>query len=561
MSKLYENLKTLNECFFHWEKTTPNNIFLRQPQGENWKTLTYAEAGQEARKMTSALRQMGLKKGDHIGISSKNCYHWILADLAILMGGYVSVPFYPSLTKDQLNEVVTKADLKAIFCGKYDKWGNRSEGIPDEVQVIRFPHYKGNAKVEIGTDWNELVNSNKPFEENYIPELDDLWTILFTSGTTGTPKGVMHTHKAPALIFRNEELTDFLGKSQLKAYRYFSFLPLNHVAERLGVASPAICYGGSISFAESLATFAKNLQDTQPTSIFAVPRIWTKFYLGVLAKMPQKRMDTLFKIPLVSGMIKKKLRTALGLRDAQITATGAAITPKYLKDWYSKLGIHLIEAYGMTEVCGSITNGPRRDSPSDSVGEVVPNCQIKIDPDTQEILMASPWMMKGYYKDPELTAKVLVDGWMHSGDRGWVDENGFLRVVGRVKDSFKTSKGQFIIPNPIEEKLGQSDFIEQVCVAGLTTPQPVALVNLSEIALATEKSEVEKILQAELEKTNATLKSYQKVSTIIINKDTWSESNQMLTPTLKIRRGKIDENYNDKYLGWHEASGKVVWEA
>jgi long-chain acyl-CoA synthetase len=561
MSKLYENLKTLNECFFHWEKTTPGSIFLRQPQGENWKTLTYAEAGQEARKMTSALRAAGLKKGDHIGISSKNCYHWILADLAIMMGGYISVPFYPSLPKDQLNEVIIKADLKAIFCGKYDAWGDRAEGIPDNVIVIRFPHYTGNSKVEIGEKWNELIASNIPFKENYIPDLDDLWTILFTSGTTGTPKGVMHTYKAPAMIFRNEELTNFLGKNQLKSYKYFSFLPLNHVAERLGVSSPAIYYGGSISFAESLATFAKNLQDTQPSSIFAVPRIWTKFYLGVLAKMSQKKMDMLFKIPIISGIVKRKLRTALGLRDAQITATGAAITPQYLKDWYAKLGLHLIEAYGMTEVCGSITNGPGRNTPSDSVGEVVPNCKIKVDPVTQEILMASPWMMKGYYKDPDLTAKVIIDGWMHSGDRGWIDKNGFLRVVGRVKDSFKTSKGQFIIPNPIEEKLSQSDFIEQVCVAGLTTPQPVALVNLSEIAMATEKEQIEKILNEELKRTNANLSGYQKISTIIINKEIWSESNEMLTPTLKIRRGKIDERYNDKYLAWHEANEKVVWEA
>ena len=460
-----------------------------------------------------------------------------------------------------MNEVIIKADLKAIFCGKYDAWGDRAEGIPDNVIVIRFPHYTGNSKVEIGEKWNELIASNIPFKENYIPDLDDLWTILFTSGTTGTPKGVMHTYKAPAMIFRNEELTNFLGKNQLKSYKYFSFLPLNHVAERLGVSSPAIYYGVSISFAESLATFAKNLQDTQPSSIFAVPRIWTKFYLGVLAKMSQKKMDMLFKIPIISGIVKRKLRTALVLRDAQITATGAAITPQYLKDWYAKLGLHLIEAYGMTEVCVSITNGPGRNTPSDSVGEVVPNCKIKVDPVTQEILMASTWMMKGYYKDPDLTAKVIIDGWMHSGDRGWIDKNGFLRVVGRVKDSFKTSNGQFIIPNPIEEKLSQSDFIEQVCVAGLTTPQPVALVNLSEIAMATEKEQIEKILNEELKRTNANLSGYQKISTIIINKEIWSESNEMLTPTLKIRRGKIDERYNDKYLAWHEANEKVVWEA
>ena len=237
---------------------------------------------------------------------------------------------------------------------------------------------------------------------------------------------------------------------KLKKHKYFSFLPLNHVAERMGVMVPCLYAGGSMTFAESLETFAANIQEAQPTVLFAVPRIWTKFYHGVMAKMPQKKLDRLLKIPIVSGIIKKKIRTALGLRDAKIVATGAAITPEYLKKWYRSLGLHLIEAYGMTEVCGSITNSPELHAPADSVGRAIPAGEVKIHAETSEILMKTPYMMKGYYKDPEKTAEVLIDGWMHSGDRGTIDENGFVRVIGRVKDAFKTSKGSYVTPNPMD---------------------------------------------------------------------------------------------------------------
>lgn len=560
-SNLANDLKSPIDDFYHWESTTPNNVFLRQPVGDTWKTLTFAEAGQEARRMTSALQAMGLQKGDHIGIFSKNCYHWVLADIAIMMGGFVSVPYYSNLPKEALNQILIKSDVRALFVGKVDEWGNRSEAIPENVQVIKFPQYKGNASIDIGKDWNELVEQHDPIEGQPRPSLEDMWTILFTSGTTGTPKGAMFKFKTPAMIMANEKATGWIGLFKYDKHKFFSFLPMNHVAERLGVEVPCFSSGGSMSFAESLDTFAKNLQETQPTSIFAVPRIWTKFYLGVAAKMPEKKLNRLLKIPIVSGMIKKKLKTALGLRDAKVVATGAAITPAYLKEWYKKLGIHLTEAYGMTEVCGSFTNGPMKDCPYDSVGQVVPGAEVKIDPDTQEILMKTPFVMEGYYKEPEKTALVLRDGWIHSGDRGTVDDQGFLRVIGRVKDAFKTSKGQYITPNPIEEKFANNDFVEQVCLCGMTIPQPVALVNLSEIGLAANKEEVEKSLHEDLEKINAELKSYQKVSTIIINKETWSMENGLLTPTLKVRRGAVDDCYCDKFETWHEAEPKVIWES
>ena len=559
MSEQNEPLKSIIEHFYHWEKTTPDNVFLRQPKGDNWKTLTYAEAGQEARKMATALSTFGLQKGDHIGVSSKNCYHWILADLAIMMGGYVSVPFYASLPKQQLAEVIELSDIKAIFIGKLDKWGDRVDAIPTDVHVITFPHYEGSQKITIGEDWNELVAKNGPQTDNFVPNLADLWTIKFTSGTTGTPKGVMLAHRTPVIMMAHEKETNFTGLYEKPEFRCISYLPLNHVGERIGVELKVIVRGGNISFAENLETFAKNLRDVQPTNFFAVPRIWTKFYLGVMAKMPMEKLDKLLANPATADTVKKQIRANLGFSNIDRAATGAAITPVFLKEFYKKIDILLVEAYGMTEVSGSVTIAPTADAPPDSVGKARPFAEVKIHPETGEVLLKSPYVMMGYYKNPEKTAEVLVDGWIHSGDRGTIDEYGYLRIIGRVKDAFKTSKGSYVTPNPLEEFLTKNDYIEQICVAGLGIPQPIALVNLSEIGVAADKSEVENSILENVQSLNNQRAPFERISTVVIQAEAWTEANDCLTPTMKVRRSKLDDKFGGQYLAWHEAKEKIIW--
>lgn len=267
----------------------------------------------------------------------------------------------------------------------------------------------------------------------------------------------------------------------------------------------------------------------------------------------------MLKIPIISGRVKKKIRAGLGFAKLGKAATGAAITPAFLKDFYKKLDIHLIEAYGMTEVSGSITNSPALDSPQDSVGKARPFTEVKIHPETGEVLLKTPYMMMGYYKNPEKTAEVLVDGWMHSGDRGTLDENGYLRIIGRVKDAFKTSKGSYITPNPLEEVLMSNDYIEQICVAGLGIPQPIALVNLSEIGLAADKSEVETSILESVENLNSQRAPFERISTVIIQQEAWSEANRCLTPTLKVKRGTLDDKFGGQYLSWHEKEEKIIW--
>lgn len=554
-----ETIPTLIERFYHWERQTPDTVFLRQPKGRQWKELTYRQAGQEARSMTTALKDMGLQKGDHVGIYSKNCYHWILADLAIIMGGFVSVPLYANLPKAQLAEVMALSDVKAIFLGKLEVWADKGEAIPAAVLTIRFPHYEGNDTVTIGEEWDRLVERHKPTGDHYVPAPDDLWTILFTSGTTGTPKGVMHPHRNPAQIMIDEFETDWVGVRHVGHFNTFSYLPLNHVGERIGIELTAIWLGGTISFGESLETFIHNLREVQPVLFFSVPRLWMKFYLGVSAKIPPRVLSVLLKIPMVGGILKRKLLHTLGLANVKIAATGSAITPAFLKKWYKDLGIHLIEAYGMTEVCGSFTNGVGVDTPADSVGRIVPGAELRVDEQTSELMLKSPYMMTGYYNDPANTKAVLNNGWLASGDRGTVDEHGFVRIVGRVKDAFKTSKGKYIIPNPIEEKLIQNDHIEQVVVVGLGIPQPMALVNLSEIANNCTQKELNESLEKSLNEANTDTPKYQCLSTIIVDKNPWTLENNMLTPTLKVKRSVVNDKFSADYSSWHEDEQQIVW--
>ncbi len=557
---LQNELNNPLEYFYHWEKTTPNKIFLRQPFGNTWKTLTYSEAGIEARKIVTALKEKGLTKGDHIGILSKNCYHWILADIAISMGGFVSVPFYSSLPKAQLNEVVIKSDIKLLFVGKLDSWGDKEEALPKELKIIKFPHYNGNAEITVGESWTDLTKIHSPSKDNYMPELSDLWTILFTSGTTGSPKGVMLSFKSIAVIFKDEKTYNTLGIHNLKEHCFFSFLPLNHVAERIAVEGAAIFTGGNISFAESIDTFVNNLQDVQPNIFFAVPRIWSKFQSGVFAKLPQKKLDKLLKIPILSSIIKNKIRKALGLGKVEIVLTGAALTPDHLKIWYRKLGINIREVFGMTEACGAVTLSPIGDVSNSNVGKPIPGTTVRIKEESKEILYNSEQTMMGYYKEPEKTAEILIDGWINSGDKGYIDENNYLKVIGRVKDAFKTQKGIYITPNPIESNISKNDLIEQTCVVGFNIPQPIVLINLSETGVATDNKTTENNLKTMLTMINEPLANYQKLSTIVITKETWSEENDLLTPTLKVKRNKIDELYMDKYPSWHNNKSAIIWE-
>jgi len=553
-------LRTTLDYFYHWEAVRPDAPFLRQPSGDTWKTITWAAAGREARQMVAALRSMGLEQGAHVGIVSKNCYHWIIADLAIMMGGYVSVPFFPTLTAPQLKEVIELGDIAALFVGKLDNWESMKTEVPKALKIIAFPHYEGNSKVEEGEAWNDLLARHEPAENTHQPGLEELWTILFTSGTTGTPKGVMLEYGAPARVMHMERTHNVVGLFLSENQRYFSYLPLNHIAERLIVELACILSGGTISFSESLDTFVKNLQQTRPTVFLGVPRIWTKFQLAILERMPQKWLSLLLSIPILSTLVKNKIRKGLGLDQASMLFTGAAPAPDSLKQWYQRLGMTVREVYGMTENCAGCNLMPPNTVRAGSVGKILPEVEIQTDADTGEIIMRAPWMMRGYYKDAAKTQEVLRDGWLHTGDQGELDAEGYLRITGRVSDTFKSAKGKFIVPAPIEWGFAQNSYIEQICIVGLSLPQPVALAVLSDIGKTAAQDTVMQSLQKTLEDVNRTLAGFERLAKIIVVREAWNVENGILTPTLKIKRNVVNQRYAPFLQQWYERGEAVVWE-
>jgi long-chain acyl-CoA synthetase len=549
------------DYFYQFEAETPDAVFMRQPEGDKWHHITWRQAGDQARRMAHAMQNLGLQAGDKVGIVSKNCYHWIIADLAISMGGFVSTPFYPNLTAIQLKEVLLASEAKLCFVGKLDEWAQMKTGLIDGLKVIRFPQYPGNATIDQGLDWDELIANTAPLQGSPKPGLDDLWTVIFTSGTTGAPKGVMLSHRHPAALLYNERVNGDLKIFEGDEHRFFSFLPLNHIAERVIVEIACLLTGGTISFAESIDTFAKNLQDTQPTLFMAVPRIWSKFYLGILARMPEKRLNLLLKLPIVGNLIRNKIKQGLGLSKARIMLTGAAPTPEAVKQFFLKIGLKLQEVYAMTENTGGCTLMPADQlKPGGIVGKPLPNVQIKIDAETNEVCMKAPWVMLGYYNDPEKTAQVLRDGWLHTGDQGEMTTDGFLKLTGRVSDTFKSAKGKYIVPAPIEMGLAQNTFIEQVCVVGLAQPQPLALAVLSEVGKQAENEEVEIEISQTLQEINKHLSNYEKVSAVVLTKEPWLVENGILTPTMKIRRDVLHRKYEAKYEQWAEQKAAVIWE-
>ncbi|MEM9526316.1 MAG: AMP-binding protein [Bacteroidota bacterium] len=549
---------TLLHAFYHHEKNRADLPYLRQPFGDRWEEYTWAEVGQMARKLAAYFHSLHLPPGSHIGLVSKNCREWVIADLGIMMAGHVSVPFFATLTGDQINEVLTLGDVDLLIVGKTEVWEDMGKGVPEDMPIIRFPHYQGNSEVERGKDWWEIMNEFEPIEGTPTQDPDKLWTIIFTSGTTGTPKGVMIKGETMAAQARAIHASNPLNLDQNGDNTFFSFLPLNHIAERGVVECMSIWYGGSVSFTESIERFAANLKDVRPTLFFAVPRIWTKLRGGILAKMPEEKLNRFLKIPLLSWYVKRKISKGLGMDHSRIRITGAAAIPTATKDFFAKLGLPLSEAYGMTENCAtSHMLFPGQNKPG-SVGRAQPGCEHRIDPETNEVLMKAPYVMDGYYKDPDKTAETITDGWLHTGDQGHIDEDGYLFLTGRVKDTFKTAKAKFIVPKEIEDKFNDLAEIEQLCLLGLGVPQPVLMVTLSEQGQALTPDAVEAALQKRLSAVNEKLPSYKKVAALVLCAEDFTVENNLLTPTLKVKRPQVHQRFVPKLADWSNLEGVVV---
>ena len=544
---------------YQWEKTTPDKTVFTQPMGGGQvREWTWKQAMDEVRRMAAYLKGLNLEPGSRIAMLAKNTAHWMMADWAIWMAGHVSVPLYPTLAAGTVRQILEHSESKLLFVGKLDVWDDMKAGVPEGLPMVTLPLAPW---VDGARGWEEIIGKTAPLAGSPVRPADELCTLIYTSGTTGMPKGVMHSFGTFAW-----SITSGLKRVPLdQRGRVLSFLPLAHVAERMVVEHGLLATGMHVFFAESLETFVSDIQRARPTVFFAVPRLWVKFQQGVQAKMPPEKMARLLKIPILRGIVKKKVLAGLGLDQAFWAAGGAAPMPPSVLAWYRSLGLDIVEVYGMTENCGlshsTVLGKPR----PGTVGTTYEGVQCRTDPATGEIQVKGECVMLGYYKQPEVTRETFTaDGWLKTGDKGTIDAEGNLKITGRVKDLFKTGKGKYVAPAPIENKLATHAAIEACCVTGANLGQPLGLLMLNPDAAAKARDAagrkaLEASLAEHLKAVNAQLDPHEQMDCLVVTADPWSVENDILTPTMKVKRNKIEDLFARNYENWVASRKKVVW--
>lgn len=557
---------TLLHSFLHWEHSTPDSIYLTQPLPDgSVQDYSWREVGIQARRIAAHLQSLDFPAKSSIGLFGKNTAHWLIADLAIWMAGHVSVPLYSSANADTVKYVIEHAQLRLIFVGRLDGdaagWDAVRCAIPADLPLIGLPM---SACAE-AQPWEHLIATTAALQAVCLPKPSDLATIIYTSGSTGNPKGVMHSFgamcEAPALsgcLYNG-------GQGPANSDRLLSYLPLAHTAERAVVQSISLYSGCRVFFNLGLDTFAEDLRRARPTIFLSVPRLWSKFYQSINERIPAATQAAAFADPLQAIEMKTRILGALGLDQAHTGLSGSAPLPVAVLEWYRHLGLELLEGYGMSENFGISHFSRAGVVRVGYVGAAMPGVECRIG-ENSEILVKSPTQMLGYFKEPELTAQsYTVDGMFRTGDRGELDELGRLRITGRVKELFKTAKGKYIAPVPIEAMLGNHSYIEASCVTGVGQPQPFALVNVSPdtrvmLASTDGRDEVVAQLTGLLEQVNLQLDTHEQLACLVVVDEPWRIDNGLLTPTLKIRRNLIEDRYQGQIEAWGASRRKVVFE-
>jgi len=554
--------KLILDYIYDNETALRDQVFLTQPVGGG-KVVDYSWGAtlDQARRMAAHLQSLGLQKGDKVAILSKNCAHFFMAELANWIGGFTTVAIFPTEAADTVNYVLTHSDAKLLFVGKLDTWSAQAPGVPEGIKRIAFPLApKDSATAPVGEAWDAITARTKPLTGRIARDGKDLAMIIYTSGSTGQPKGAMHSFERISAAAVG--ITTSLNFS--REDRALSYLPLAHVFERAYILAGFLVGGGHLFFAESLDTFVQDLQRARPTLFISVPRLWLKFQRGVFAKLPPKKLDLLLSIPVVKTLIAKKILKGLGLDHVRLAGSGSAPIPAELIAWYRRLGLNLLEGYAMTEdFAFSHLSTPEKKLPG-YVGVPYKGVEVKIS-DEGEVLIKSPGQMVGYYKRPDLDQEAFTaDGFFRTGDKGERRADGLLKLTGRVKELFKTSKGKYVAPAPIENKINEHPYVELSCVSGVGQPAAYALIVLSEdvrgkVADASVRTDVQTQLDSFLAEVNKGLADYERLQMFVIAKEPFTIENGLLTPTMKLKRAKIEAHVNGHLDRWYSASATVVW--
>ncbi|HET8577071.1 MAG TPA: long-chain fatty acid--CoA ligase [Methylomirabilota bacterium] len=564
-------------------------------QDGTWRTLTWRQVGDTVSELATGLIALGRRKGEAVGILSASRAEWVQADFAIFSAGCVTIPIYPTYPPDLIQYIVNDAGVKTLIVedpaqlAKALEVQGKMEGLE---QIVVIQGYEGKEPSPRIFTWEALRRVGRENRDKLKSELagrvadtrsDDIATIVYTSGTTGPPKGVVQTHGNHLAALDSAAQTTTIREADV----HLLFLPLAHSFARLE-SFIGIHRGLTTAFAENIDKLRENLPETRPHFICSVPRVFEKVYAGALAKAesgsPLKKKIFYWAIgvgkqvsrlkqagqPVPTGLAMKyrvahklvfsKMHAALGGR-LRFAVSGGAPLSREIAEFFHAAGILVLEGYGLTETCPVLTNNREDRFKFGSVGLPLPGVELKIAPDG-EILGRGKNIAKGYFKKPEATAEVfLPDGWFATGDIGRIDEDGFLFITDRKKDLIVTAGGMNIAPQNIENLLKGDPFISQAMVHGDKRPYPVALITLNADELAkfakeqgilvtdpaalTKHPKVVERVSRIVEHKNTELQSYAKVKKFAILPNDFSVDNGLLTPTLKVKRKVITEMHRE----------------
>ncbi|UPQ87495.1 AMP-binding protein [Vibrio sinaloensis] len=543
-----------NEMILKWAAERPDQVYLKQTINRQHVEFTYAQVADQALKLVSALNDLGVKPGDKVALISKNCAEWFICDLAMMLGDFVSVPIFPTAGADTIEYCLTHSESKAMIAGKLDD-ASATQQVIDSVADIITIALPYDSAPRCQHQYTDLIAAASPSDARPQHYDDKLMSIVYTSGTSGLPKGAMLTYGA--FCWSAQQLINHIGIEEED--RLFSYLPLAHITERVYIFGSSIMGGVETAFPESLDTFIEDVKMQRPTLFISVPRLWTLFQQRIQDKLPPKKLNLLLKIPFVNSLIKKKLAEGLGLDKARVLGCGSAPVSPALLEWYRSVGLNITEAWGMTESFAySTLNYPFRADKIGSVGNAGPGIELKIAAD-DEIMVRSKGMFSGYYKNDIATQESFdSEGWLHTGDIGAIDSEGYLTIQGRKKDTFKTAKGKFVAPVPIEKKLFEYSRVEMMCLIGLGLPAPILLVVPHDFPNF-DRARYERTTKKVIARMNAELESHEQIKGVLMIKDPWTIENGILTPTLKIKRHVLEQKYHDVGQNWPKGQ-LVVWE-
>jgi long-chain acyl-CoA synthetase len=592
--------ETIPAIFWNAVAKRGPNVWMRQKHLGLWRSWTWNQTAEAVREIAGGLISLGFAKGDCASILSNTVVEWVWADLAVLSCGGVSNGVYPTDAASQLQFLCEDSRSTVLFVEddeQLDKALEVREQLPLLRKIVVFDMEGLHALKDpgvIGLDdlralGRDYLKQHPGLVEQCAQQCkpEDLAILVYTSGTTGKPKGAMHLHQG--LVFTVRGYNTLVAQDERD--ERMCFLPLCHIAERMGGEYFALYTGAKLNFVENPETIPENVREIAPTVFTAVPRVWEKFYSGVMISLKEAGMlqqtayawgigvgttiadrvlagqavSTWLKIQftLAQWLVLNNVRKLIGIHRARFLVTGAAPISPDLVRWYMALGLPMLEVWGMTETCGASTGVPAEKMRPGSIGPAAAYNEVRLDPATGEILVRGKNVFAGYLNLPEKTAETIdKDGWLHTGDVGVVDADGFFRITDRMKDIIITAGGKNVTPSELENDLKFSPYITDAVVIGDKRPYLVVIIMIdqenvekfaqdadvpfSNYASLTRSAEVQALIQGELDRVNKKFARVEQIKKFFLLETQLTAEDEELTPTMKLKRKLVEAKYAEQ---------------